>query len=103
MGYLYKKTELNGKTSFELRTKNSLIFAAVILLTLVPASAYLATRYFENNINLFRVFLVALMILIYAILDGRAIVAIIFTRNRTREGSLFSFKNPVKYTVTRTK
>lgn len=103
MGYLYKKTELNGKTSFELRTKNFYFFTAIIFSSLLPAALYLAIRYFENTINLFRVFLVVLMISIYAILDGRAIVAILFARNKTREGSLFSFKKPVKYTIARAK
>ena len=99
MGYLFKKTEDQDKTILELKTKNFYIFAIIVLLSLIPA-VYLATHYFENNVNLLRIPYVLLLILIYAILDGKAIAKILFPKNKIcREGSVFSFKNPVKYTI----
>lgn len=99
MGYLFKKTEDQDKTILELKTRNFYIFAIIVLSSLIPA-VYLATHYFENNVNLLRIPYVLLLILIYAILDGEAIAKILVPKNKIcREGSVFSFKNPVKYTI----
>ena len=101
MGYFYKKTELEDKTIYELKTKNAYIFVALVFLSVIPV-VYLAVNYFSDHINLFRVILVSILIVIYGILDGKSIIKVGFTiNNKTREGSLFSFKNPVKYTITK--
>lgn len=98
MGYLYKKTEVRDATVFELRTKNAYIFTVIVFLSLIPA-VYIVVYYFKDNVNLFRILYVLLMIIAYAILDGEAILKILFSRNKIRKGSVFSFKNPVKYTI----
>ena len=100
MGYLLKKNEVQDKTIFELKTKNFYIFAIIVFLSLIPA-IYIVTHYFENNVNLFRTFYVLSIIIIYPILDGKAIIKILFSKSKIREGSVFSFKNPVKYTITK--
>jgi hypothetical protein len=98
MGYLFKETRLEDKTIFELKTKNFYIFAMIVFLSLIPA-VYMVALYFMNNVNLFRIPYVLSLIVIYALFDGRAIGKILFSKNKTREGSAFSFKNPVKYTI----
>ena len=98
MGYLFKKTENQDKTIIELRTKYANIFTLIIILLLVPIAIFLVTTYFNDNPNLFRLFLVLFMIGIYTILDGKSIIKILFAKNKVRKVSVFSFKNPVKYT-----
>lgn len=98
MGFLYKKTKTNKEITIELRTKNFYIFAIIIFLSLIPA-IYIATKYFENNMNLFRIAYISSIIILYALLDGKLISKILFSKNKQRTGSVFSIKNPVRYTI----
>ena len=97
MGCLFKRTETKDKMVLELITKNFYLFATLVFLSVIPI-IYVAINYIEN-INVFRVYLVLAMFVVYAILDGKVIMSIIFSRNKTREGSVFSFKNPVRYII----
>lgn len=103
MGYFFRRTETQDKTIIELKTKNWYIFVIVVFILLIPTAIFLATTYFSNNPNLFRFFLVLFMITIFAILDGRTILKLFKINNITREGSIFSPKKPVKYTIIKQK
>lgn len=99
MSYLFKTAELEDKTIFEMKIKNYCIFATIVFLSLIPA-VYIVELFFSHNVNLFRIPYVSLIIIIHLILGGKALIKILFTiNNKTREGSLFSFKNPVKYII----
>lgn len=101
MGYFYKIIKEQDKIIYELKTKNTYIFAVIVFLSIIPI-VFIAINYFADNINFFRIIFVSLLIVIYAILDGKAIIKVCFTiNNKTRTGSLFSFKNPVRYTITK--
>ncbi|MBR9681218.1 MAG: hypothetical protein GOV00_00250 [Candidatus Altiarchaeota archaeon] len=99
MGYLFNRTETKDKVVFELRMKNWYIFTALAFLSVIPV-VFIAVNYVEN-ITLFRVWIVFTMLCIYALLDGGAIMKIIFSKNKTREGSAFRFSNPRKYIITK--
>ncbi|RLC36061.1 hypothetical protein DRH27_05820 [Candidatus Falkowbacteria bacterium] len=97
MSYLLKRTDLEDRTILELKTKNFYIFVACVFLSVIPA-AFIVSHYFPYNVNFFRVPYILLILIVYAILGGRGSQKI-FRINKTRKGSLFSFKNPVKYSV----
>ena len=97
MSYLLKRTELEDRTILEIKTKNFYIFVALVFLSVIPA-AYIVSLYFSDNVNYFRIPYVTLILVIYAILGGKGWTKI-FRINKTREGSIFSFKNPVKYII----
>lgn len=97
MSYLFKTTELENKIIYELKTKNYYIFVLLVFLSLIPA-VYIVELFFKDNVNFFRIPYVLLVLTIYAILVGKDSIKI-FKINKVREGSLFSFKNPVKYII----
>ena len=97
MSYLLKTTELEDKIILELKTKNYYIFVMLVFLSLIPA-IYIVELFFRDNVNFFRIPYVLLILAIYAILGGKDSIKI-FKINKAREGSLFSFKNPVKYII----
>ncbi len=98
MGYFFKKIESQDKIIFELKTKNLYIFTAIIFLSLIPA-ILITGRYFTDNVNLFRIPYIAAILIAYAVLDGKAILKVAFSKNRTRKGSVFSFKGPVRHII----
>ncbi len=99
MSYLFKTTELEDKIICEVKTKNYYIFAILVFLSTIPA-VLIVTLYFRDNVNLFRIFYVLLVAIIGFIFSGRGLIKILFKiNNKTREGSIFSFKNPVRYTI----
>lgn len=98
MSYLFKKTEDQEKIVFEVRTKNYLIFIALVFLSIIPA-ADIATQYWQYNINLFRVIYVGLILAFYALLGGEGLFKILFHKAKIREGSILSFKNPAKFII----
>lgn len=73
MGYLFKKNIIQDKIILELKTKNFYIFATIVFLSLIPA-VYIVALYFSDNVNLFRIPYVLFIIIMYAILDGGAII-----------------------------
>ena len=97
MSYLFKTTELEDKIIYELKTKKFYILVLLVFLSVIPA-AFIASNYFSGNVNLFRIPYVLLVLTVYFILGGKAFIKVIFSINKGREGSLFSYKNPVKYT-----
>lgn len=97
MSYLFKTTELEDKTIFEMKTKNFHIFVLFVFLSLIPA-VYIVEHFFIGKVNLFRIPYVILILTIYFSLGGRAFMKIIFSINKAREGSVFSYKKPLKYT-----
>jgi len=98
MSYLFKTTELEDKTIYELKTKNFYIFVLLVFLSLIPA-VFIVANYFRDNVNFFRIPYVLLILAVYAILGGKGFMKVLFTINKAREGSVFSFKNPVEYTI----
>lgn len=98
MSYLFKITELEREIIYELKTKNYYFFVIIVFLSVIPA-ANIVTRYFSDNVNYFRIPYVLLILTIYAILVGKHGIKAVFKINKSREGSLFSFKNPVKYII----
>ncbi|MCD4761518.1 hypothetical protein K8R32_01005 [bacterium] len=98
MSYLFKTTELEDKVINELKTKNYYLFVIIVFLSVIPA-AFIADNYFIGNVNFFRIPYIFLILTIYAILAGKHGIKAVFKINKSREGSLFSFKDPVKYTI----
>ena len=99
MSYLYKKTELPDKTILEMKIKNYCIFILIVFLSLIPA-AYIVDNYFSDKVNFIRIPYVSLVIIVHLILGGRPLLKILSTiNNKTREGSMFSLKNPAKYII----
>ena len=97
MSYLFKRTVLKDRTILEVKAKNFFIFVILVFLSVIPA-AFIVSLYFEDNVNYFRIPYVTLILIIYAILGGRDWTKV-FRINKTRKGSLFSFKNQVKYSI----
>jgi len=98
MSYLFKTIELESETTYELKTKNYYLFVIIVFLSVIPA-AYIVSLYFSDNVNYFRIPYILLIFTIYATLVGKDGIKAVFKINRSREGSLFSFENPVKYTI----
>jgi len=98
MSYLFKTTELEDKTIYELKTKNYYLFVVIVFLSVIPA-AYIVDLFFRDKVNFFRIPYVTLILIIYAFLAGQDGIKAVFRINKAREGSLFSFKNPVRYTI----
>jgi len=97
MSYLLKRTELEDRIILEVKTKNFYIFVALVFLSVIPA-AFIVSLFFVDNVNFFRIPYVLLILTVYAILGGKDWTKV-FRINKTREGSIFSFKNPVKYII----
>ena len=98
MSYLFKTIESESETTYELKTKNYYLFVGVVFLSVIPA-AYIVDNYFSDNVNYFRIPYILLILTIYAILVGKREIKAVLRINKSRAGSLFSFKNPVKYTI----
>lgn len=98
MSYLFKTTKLEDRTIYELKTKNYYLFVALVFLSVIPAG-FIVGLYFKDNVNYFRIPYVLLILSVYAMLVGKSGIKAVFRINKAREGSLFSFKNPVKYII----
>jgi len=103
MGYFFQKTETENQIIYKSKTLNFWCFALALLLLFSPA-VWIATQYFESNLNLFRIPFVLSIIFIIAILDGKAFVQIFSAGFRVRrEGSILSTQNPTKYIIEKKK
>jgi len=97
MSYLFKQSKTDNSTVFEIRLINYCVFIIFVFLSLIPAIIFV-DNYIEN-INIFRIFYVLLILIIYALLGGNVIIKVWWAKNVTRQGSIFSIKNPLKFII----
>ena len=97
MSYLFKQTKADSKIVFTVRTINYCVFVALVFLSLIPAIVIVEN--YIDNVNVFRIFYVLLILIVYALLGGHVIVKLWRAKNVIRTGKVFSLKNPLTFTI----
>ncbi len=97
MSYLFKQTITDNKIVYEVKIINYCIFIVLVLLSLIPAIAILEN--YNININVFRIFYVGLVLIVYASLGGNVIIKLWNAKKMIRTGKIFSKKNPLTFTI----
>ncbi len=54
MSYLYKTTELEDRTIFEMKTKRFHVFVLLVFLSVIPA-VFIVVNFFAFNVNILRI------------------------------------------------